>query len=171
MGKSAALFLLLFALSSAAPADVIYQFTGLPFDSFSGNWTQVFGSDPTNITATVDVANPFPLTGGSVGTPGSPTFGFGPPPGIISASISDGLRTFTPDEVFLSGSGTTIQQWVVGGGVLISPIGSGQRAIFTEQMSSPPGAAANSSEFNKWLDQVYWNSMRRVRPAEPGRRL
>ena len=92
MRKSAALFLLLFALSSAASADIIYQFTGVPFDFFTGNWTQLFGSDPTNITATVDVASPLPVTGGSVGTPpGSPTFGFGLPPGIISASISDGL--------------------------------------------------------------------------------
>jgi hypothetical protein len=125
MHKIAATALLLFAFSSAASADVIYQYTGAPFDSFSGSWDPVFGPTlPTQITATIQVASPFPdpipsisefADCGHVGTPGFPSL----LAGIISGTISDGARTTGLggqefDELFLSGCGTRIDQWYLG---------------------------------------------------------
>jgi hypothetical protein len=79
------------------------------------NWDPAFGAPPTQVTVTVVLESPFPqdsnFIGGSVGSlqPGNPA-------GVVSASISDGVRTFTPDIVFLSGYGSAVQQWVIGGG-------------------------------------------------------
>ncbi|HKD08413.1 MAG TPA: hypothetical protein VKB79_21110 [Bryobacteraceae bacterium] len=90
-----------------------YQYTGMPFDT--SHWDPTFGPPPTQMTARIQVARPFPedenFVGGWIG--GVTT---GALSGIISASISDGVRTFTPDVVFLSGYGTNIREWLIGGG-------------------------------------------------------
>jgi hypothetical protein len=138
MLRSAAITLLLLALSSAASADIIFQYTGTPFTTIGGNWNQVFGATPTNITATVVVANPFPMdpffVGGSVG-------GFSPGDlsGIESISISDGVRTITPDTALLVGYGTSINQWRLGGGLFLQQGSSDDRAIFTSNINTSGG--------------------------------
>jgi hypothetical protein len=133
MLKSVAAVLALLALAQVAPADVIYQYTGTPFTDISGNWVQVFGATPTEITATVDVASPFqgfPF-GGSVGGIVAGNLG-----GVVSASISDGIRTITPDTVFLVGFGTNITQWIIGAGIPAQRGGSDQREITTSNIGN-----------------------------------
>lgn len=138
MLRSVATALLLFAFAPAASADVIYQYTGVPFDNIFGNWAQVFGTDPTNITATVDVADPFPMDpffiGGSVGS-----FTAGNLPGVLSASISDGVRTIIPDTVFLAGYGTGITEWLIGGNRYPFQGSSDSRAITTSNIGNGGG--------------------------------
>ncbi len=114
---------LLLASVTAASAGVIYQYTGNLLDA-SGQWSDAFGfgpTPPTQITATVQLASPFPdqpFFGSTCGSVGSLAPGLSA--GIILATISDGARTFTSDpnspfqhteEVFIAGCGTQITQW------------------------------------------------------------
>jgi hypothetical protein len=112
---------------------VLYKYKGKPFDT--SNWDPTFGPPPTEVTAMIMVADPFPedrnFIGGSVGSP----YG-GRSDRIISASISDGVRTVTPDTVFLEGYGNTIREWIIEGGFLIQPGPSGSRAISTCRITS-----------------------------------
>jgi len=166
MHTIAAAALLLFTFSPIASADVIYTYTGAPFDNFSGPWDPVFGpTPPTQITATVQVASPFPDPipsisefencgfVGSLGFPGGiPGIG-----GIISATISDGARTFSsnqdgyPDEIFLAGCGTHIDQWHLGAG--FAGGSSDARDIVTEQFSDATGElnVGDSSFFQAFI--------------------
>jgi hypothetical protein len=108
-----------------------YQYTGSPLDI--SNFSFAFGAPPLNITATVQVADAFPEDANFVGG----WFGgisAGNLTGIISASISDGVRTVTPDFVFLAGYGTTIRQWLIGGGALEDPTYTNARQIFSAKL-------------------------------------
>jgi hypothetical protein len=112
---------------------VLYKYTGNPLEI--SNWDPAFGPRPTHITGTVEVAHPFPkdrnFAGGSVGS-----FGGRDLPGVISAVTSDGVRTVTPNTVFLRGYGTTIREWIIKGGFLIHPESSGRRAITIWKINS-----------------------------------
>jgi hypothetical protein len=134
MLKSVAAVLALLALAQVASADVIYRYTGTPFTNISGNWAQVFGAIPTEITATIDVASPFPdyPFGGSVGGIVAGHLG-----GIISVSISDGVRTLAPDTAFLAGFGTNIVDWIIGAGIpALREGGSDIREITTSNIGN-----------------------------------
>jgi len=152
MLKTAAPALLLFALASAASADVIYTYRGNPFTPVDGNWDAVFGAIPTQITAIIDVPAPFaqpqfPNIGpacSSVGITRLNSMYTGMfPAGFVSASISDGVRTFTPDVIFLAGCGTTIAEWAIAGGSYLLQGSSDDRAISTS--NHVPGVVANGT--------------------------
>src|SRR5215472_1839657 len=144
-GASTVALVLMLSLAQLASADVIYTYTGNPFTDISGPWNLAFGSDPTEITVTIDVPNPFPTQSQFFGFPcgsfGS-TFvypGIGTP-GIPGDSISDGLRTFAPDVVYLDGCGTTIQHWKIAGGFYALQPNSDDRAMYTSNVVSPQTA-------------------------------
>jgi len=112
---------------------VTYQYTGIQFDT--SHWNPAFGPPPTHMTATVQVANPFPedpnFAGGWVGSVASRSLA-----GVISASVSDGVRTFTPTVVFLNGYGTEIREWFIGGGLLQDAGSSSTPEIITANVTA-----------------------------------
>jgi hypothetical protein len=121
------------AVPSAASAAVTYQYTGSQFDT--SHWNPAFGPPPTHMTVTVQVANPFPqdpnFAGGWVGSVASQSR-----TGVISATVSDGVRTFTPKVVFLKGYGTEISEWLIGGGLLQDAGSSDTPAIATANITA-----------------------------------
>ena len=161
MPKIAMTALLLFAFAPLASADVIYEYTGAPFDNISGNWASVFGTTPTEITAVIDVPNAFPTQvppfGGICGSVGSLSvsgmYSGILPPGFISATLSDGARTLTPDFIYLDGCGTTIMNWIVAGGSYLFQGSSDNRAIFTSNIGNGGGIGKGDDSF--FVQAVY----------------
>ncbi len=146
------IFLLLVGLSPAASADAIYQYTGAPFTSIFGNWSAIFGATPTEITAQVDIDSSFPVfdpftAPGVVGG-----ISAGNLAGVKWATISDGVRTFSPDTVFLMGYHDSIINWVIGGGIPIERSSSDQREITTSNFGNGGAIGAGDESLFQFLN-------------------